>query len=543
MFLQLILLSKIHNCMMTRRPSASSMRQLTLFECANQRLDVAVSTLALESQQAQQPQPPSDAPPADAAPACLGPDQMPASLFGRRSYTAKEKLQLARLARTSDPRSVALKHNVPFHTLQKWLRPVYLKRLQKDAKLVPLNKRNRNLQKFATSEACFKKVLEENLAAGYGVTNAEMCVAVAAADPVFAETSPKKQEDALRRFRRRNALSLRVRTGTSQYTAADRDGVTCAFRSSLRSLPRPAVICSLRRNVSAVVPERRQNYCVARGKAMRAEDRRERQKGQHDFVVRHRARALGRKHTTCRKCCPWTSAGCFEGVGTGSKRKNSIAQTVADVKKKAQIDCCLSENGWMTGAIFAKWIHQLADKVHPEQQQVWIVYDHAKQHMGADVESIMNARKFTRVKIPPHATSFLQVHDTHVMKTFHAQFKRLKAKLRVENMATRATSSKPLPYDRLQFALHVAEALALTPVELVKTGVLKHLVSALTEQELPAIPACPSPPPPIAPRAALRRQREPESSACAAAIAPKPPAPAVAMKMPVTGGSGKMPAR
>jgi len=81
---------------------------------------------------------------------------------------------------------------------------------------------------------------------GTGVTTAEMCIAAQRlSQPLILylqKRAPKSKKTLCGAFAVATHFRYVSEVARASYTAADRDGVTCAFCHSLRSLPCPAVI-------------------------------------------------------------------------------------------------------------------------------------------------------------------------------------------------------------------------------------------------------------------------------------------------------------
>lgn len=187
----------------------------------------------------------------------------------------------------------------------------------------------------------------------------------------------------------------------------------------------------------------------------------------------------------------------------------------------------------MTAGVFAQWLHGIADRFAGEGP-VWVVYDHARAHLHPDVERVCRDRGLTSVLVPKHATSFLQVHDTHVNKTFRAEFRRQRL---LREVRASQHAGRPPAYTRELFATDVVNAMEHTPTRLIRKGiehnVLAHMVSAKpTLDGFKALfegakfasatsPRRPAPLPPPAADAAL----PPSRGQCPHSAAPPPLAP------------------
>jgi hypothetical protein len=90
-----------------------------------------------------------------------------------------------------------------------------------------------------------------------------------------------------------------------------------------------------------------------------------------------------------------------------------------------------------------------------------------------------------QVLLPPHCTSFLQVHDTHVNRTFKAEFRRAKLDRDIENARLKKAGEAVVVYTRELFAVDVVVALARTPVTLVRDGVTKNIFDPLRQAQFP----------------------------------------------------------
>ena len=80
----------------------------------------------------------------------------------------------------------------------------------------------------------------------------------------------------------------------------------------------------------------------------------------------------------------------------------------------------VTENGWMTGAVFLEWFKMFCDDV--DQRPLLLIYDGHASRITLDL--ILHARdeNVTLLKLPPHTTDKLQPLDVCVFKSLKTQW-------------------------------------------------------------------------------------------------------------------------
>ena len=100
------------------------------------------------------------------------------------------------------------------------------------------------------------------------------------------------------------------------------------------------------------------------------------------------------------------------------------------MRRAKQSGTC-TDSGWMTSFAMVEWIEKRLETWCGDE--TWLIMDLYAAHKDEKVLEKLKSRNITPFFIPPGLTSLVQVHDTHINKSFKNEMRRMRSSWREHN--------------------------------------------------------------------------------------------------------------
>ena len=166
--------------------------------------------------------------------------------------------------------------------------------------------------------------------------------------------------------------------------------------------------------------------------------------------------------------------------------KNGWKKNVWKQLRNSKATGTCTESGWMTTAAMLEWIELTLPFEPGTQVEGWLIMDIFSAHKAPEVLAELKRRNITPFFIPAGLTSLLQVHDTHINKSFKEEMAGLQESWNAANLDT------DTKVGRENILAWTKAAIARVPASLLKDGILKNVFEAISLLEKrPHVPGRP----------------------------------------------------